>query len=61
MENPRRDDRKAGVKRSVEGSGSVEYALLLGGLLLAFVAGVVVFGDAVRSLFEFANILMPVR
>ncbi len=61
MENRRRDNRKDRVKRSEEGAGSVEYALVLGGLVLAFVAGVVVFGDAVRSLFEFANTLMPVR
>jgi Flp pilus assembly pilin Flp len=61
METGRRDDREARVKRSEEGAGSVEYALVLGGLVLAFVTGVVVFGDAVRSLFEFANTLMPVR
>ena len=60
MEN-RRGNRKARVKRSEGGAGSVEYALVLGGLVLSFVAGVVVFGDAVRSLFEFANTLMPVR
>jgi Flp pilus assembly pilin Flp len=61
MEDRKRDDRKARVRRSVKGAGSVEYALLLGGLVLAFVAGVVVFGDAVRSLFEFANTFMPAR
>jgi Flp pilus assembly pilin Flp len=41
MEN-RRGNRKARVKRSEGGAGSVEYALVLGGLVLAFVAGVVV-------------------
>jgi Flp pilus assembly pilin Flp len=48
MENGR-DNRMARVKRSERGAGSVEYALVLGGLVLAFVAVVVVFGDAVRS------------
>ncbi len=61
MENRKRDDREARVKRSVDGAGSVEYVLVLGGLVLAFVAGVVVFGDAVKSLSEFSNTLMPVR
>ncbi len=60
MEN-RRDNRKARVKRSERGAGSVEYALVLGGLVLALVAGVGVFGGAVRSLFEFANTLIAVR
>jgi Flp pilus assembly pilin Flp len=61
MENRKREDREGRVKKSIKGAGSVEYALLLGGLVLAFVAGVVVFGDAVRSLFEFANTFMPAR
>jgi len=59
MKNRKRDDREARVKGSIKGAGSVEYALILGGVVLAFVAGVVVFGDAVRSLFEFTNTLMP--
>jgi Flp pilus assembly pilin Flp len=61
MEDRKREDREGRVKRSIKGAGSVEYALLLGGLVLAFAAGVVVFGDAVKSLFGFANTLMPVR